>query len=151
MFRRKHYLPFSAYMNLQTAMIAKCLCDWWGEGNGILLTQTAQPDSAPGHGRLWHHQDSNLQFPNNSEQVHWWIIAINHNVPCAASRHDFLHRGTRSKNIFVNGIWVWFKISFYTQQGYLIENTRLVVRYPDRRIMKPFPVSATPQAAATAG
>ncbi|KAB5581745.1 hypothetical protein PHYPO_G00179220 [Pangasianodon hypophthalmus] len=35
--------------------------------------------------------------------------------------------------------------------GHLIENTRLVVRYPDRRILKPFPVSAAPQAAGTAG
>ncbi|XP_060781880.1 uncharacterized protein zgc:123010 isoform X3 [Neoarius graeffei] len=35
--------------------------------------------------------------------------------------------------------------------GHSIENTRLVVRYPDRRILKPFPVSAAPQAAGTAG
>ncbi|XP_053477216.1 uncharacterized protein zgc:123010 isoform X2 [Ictalurus furcatus] len=35
--------------------------------------------------------------------------------------------------------------------GHLIENTRLVVRYPDRRILKPFPVSAAPQATGTAG
>ncbi|XP_060728442.1 tetratricopeptide repeat protein 31 isoform X2 [Tachysurus vachellii] len=35
--------------------------------------------------------------------------------------------------------------------GHLIENTRLVVRYPDRRILKPFPVSAAAQATGTAG
>ncbi|XP_007240441.3 uncharacterized protein zgc:123010 [Astyanax mexicanus] len=35
--------------------------------------------------------------------------------------------------------------------GYGIENTRLVVRYPDRRIQRPFPVPAAPQAAGASG
>ncbi|XP_062851252.1 tetratricopeptide repeat protein 31 [Trichomycterus rosablanca] len=35
--------------------------------------------------------------------------------------------------------------------GYLIENTRLVVRYPDRRVQKPFPVPAASQTGGAAG
>ncbi|KAL7890023.1 hypothetical protein AOLI_G00022810 [Acnodon oligacanthus] len=35
--------------------------------------------------------------------------------------------------------------------GYGIENTRLVVRYPDRRIQRPLPVPAAPQAAGASG
>ncbi|KAM9476956.1 uncharacterized protein Hap1MRO34_009894 [Clarias gariepinus] len=35
--------------------------------------------------------------------------------------------------------------------GHLIGNTKLVVRYPDRRILKPFPVSTASQAAGTVG
>ncbi|XP_066535440.1 stress-induced-phosphoprotein 1 [Hoplias malabaricus] len=35
--------------------------------------------------------------------------------------------------------------------GYGIENTRLVVRYPDRRIQRPLPVSTAPQATGASG